>query len=353
MLSNHDDIEKEILDFYACLVGTNATELKSIDLPAIRNGKIQSANLYQKLIRPTEEKKIWWAMSNIEDTKAQGLDGFNALFFKFSWKVVKKDIIEAIMELFDTYKMFMVFNFSLITSIPKSPDAMTIEDMRLISCCNMIYKIISKIPTSRLGDVISIIIDDNQSTFISGRIIHDNIMMAQELVRGYGRKKISPICMVQMDIQKAYDMVEWTSLTQIMEELGFPQIFIKWIMSRVTTVSYRFSINGIPYRIIKNRIGLRQGDPGYPLLFVLIMEYFHRVMQGLSLNPNFNFHPKCVKLMIINMCFIDDTLMFVIGDICSMKLIMDEVRDFSAATDLNVSIPNSKIYIMCVCGRGR
>lgn len=147
-------------------------------------------------------------MSNIEDTKAQGLDGFNALFFKSSWKVVKKDIIEAIMECFDTYKMFMVVNFSLITSIPKSPDAMTIKDMRLISYCNTIYKISSKILTSRLGDVISIIIDNNQSAFIPGTIIHDNVMMAQEMVRGYGRKKISPRCMVQMDIQKAYDTVE-------------------------------------------------------------------------------------------------------------------------------------------------
>lgn len=98
--------------------------------------------------------------------------------------------------------------------------------MRPISYSSTIYKIISKILTTRLGEAINTIIDDNQSAFIPGRIIHGNIMMAQELVRGYGRKNISPICMVQMDIQKEYDTVEWTVLTHIMYELGFPQIFI-------------------------------------------------------------------------------------------------------------------------------
>lgn len=96
---------------------------------------------------------------------------------------------------------------------------------------------ISKILTARLGEVISTIIDDNQYTFVPCRIIHDNIMMAQELVRGYSRKNISPICMVQMDIQKSYDTIELPSLAHIMVDLGFPQIFIKCILACVTSVS--------------------------------------------------------------------------------------------------------------------
>lgn len=112
----------------------------------------------------------------------------------------------------------------------------------------------------------------------------------------------------------------------------------------VTTVSYRFSINGTPSKILKAKRGLRQGDPMSPLLFVLIMEYFHRVLQSLSRVPNFNFHPKCEKMKIINLCFADDILMFVRGDLESIKLLMDKVRDFSASTGLKISILKSKIY---------
>lgn len=48
----------------------------------------------------------------------------------------------------------------------------------------------------------------NQSAFIPGRMNHENIFMAQELIRGYGKKHISPLCMIQIDLQKANDSVE-------------------------------------------------------------------------------------------------------------------------------------------------
>lgn len=235
-----------ILEFYTSLVSTNAYALRSIYPPVIRSGILMSADMARKLIKPIEENEIWRALSSIGDTKAPCMDGFNAYFFKTSWRIVKGDIIDVILEFFTTCKMFLVVNCSLVPLIPKSSEAKTIKDMRPISCCNTIYKIISKILTTRLGEVISTIIDENQSTFIPRRIIHDNIMMTQELVRGYGRKNISPRCMVQMDIQKVYDIVEWKTLTHIMYELGFPQMFINWILACVTTVLYRFSINGVP-----------------------------------------------------------------------------------------------------------
>lgn len=99
------------------------------------------------------------------------------------------------------------------------------------------------------------------------------------------------------------------------------------------------------FGILKAKRGLRQGDPISPLLFVLIMEYLHRVLQGLNSNPNFNFHHTCEKLKIINICFADDILIFVKGDLGSMKFIMHKIRYFSTATWLYISIPKSKIYL--------
>lgn len=111
--------------------------------------------------------------------------------------------------------------------------------------------------------------------------------------------------------------------------LGFPQKFVNWTMASVTFVTYRFSISGEPSDILQAKKGLRQGDPISPLLFILIMKYFHRVMQGLEDIPNFNFHPKCERLKIVNICFADDILLFSMGDIVSIRLIMRKVREFS------------------------
>ena len=63
--------------------------------------------------------------------------------------------------------------------------------------------------------------------------------------------------MLQMDLQKAYDTVEWGSLEVIMCELGIPEQFVRWTMCCVTTVSYKYSINAIPSKILKARSGLR------------------------------------------------------------------------------------------------
>lgn len=126
-----------------------------------------------RLIRPVEEAEILAALHSIGDSKAPGLDSFNAFFFKTSWQVVKNDVREAIFEFFDTSNLYLAVNCSLITLIPKSPEANTIKDMRPISCCTTIYKIISKIFTTRLAEVINYVVHENQSAFVPGRIIHD------------------------------------------------------------------------------------------------------------------------------------------------------------------------------------
>lgn len=67
--------------------------------------------------------------------------------------------------------------------------------------------------------------------------------------------------MLQMDLQKAYDTVEWSALESILKELSFPNKIIKWVMQTVTIVSYKFRINGDHSRFMGSKRGLHQGDP--------------------------------------------------------------------------------------------
>lgn len=92
--------------------------------------------------------------------------------------------------------------------------------------------------------MINSVVDQNQSAVVPGRVIHDNIFMAKELIMGYNKKYISPRCMIQMDIQKTYDSIDWGALEGILMEMGFPKVFVDWVMIGVTTVSYKYNIFG-------------------------------------------------------------------------------------------------------------
>lgn len=80
------------------------------------------------------------------------------------------------------------------------------SDDRPISCCLLIYKCVSKVIVIIRNHLRSIVYD-NQSTFIHGRSIIDNILLSQELVRGYHRDRGYFRCALKVDIQKAYDTV--------------------------------------------------------------------------------------------------------------------------------------------------
>lgn len=85
---------------------------------------------------------------------------------------------------------------------------------------------------------------------------------------------------------------------------------------------------------MEERRGLWQGDPMSPLLFVIMMEYLNRCLKRLKNNPNFNFHSKCEKLNITNLCFADDLLLFTRGDMKSVRLVMTAYNVFSLSTGL-------------------
>lgn len=110
--------------------------------------------------------------------------------------------------------------------------------------------------TSRLSKVASIV-NESQTTFVPGKHIHDHILLAYELIRGYTGKHGTPRRMLQMDLQKVYDTVECVALESVMRELGFPSRFIQWIMVCVSRGSYRYMVNDAPSAFMKAKTGLR------------------------------------------------------------------------------------------------
>ncbi|XP_050211813.1 uncharacterized protein LOC126661972 [Mercurialis annua] len=95
-----------------------------------------------------------------------------------------------------------------------------------IACCNVLYKIVTKVITKRLSPILMNIVSSKYSTFIPRRFIAHNIMLARELVTNYHRNTGSPRCLLKIDLKKAYDSISWDFIEEMLIGLKFPSKFI-------------------------------------------------------------------------------------------------------------------------------
>ncbi|XP_075109150.1 uncharacterized protein LOC142180944 [Nicotiana tabacum] len=249
------------------LLKVELKQLHSQDFNNIEH-KFKQQDPNWKLIRPVTRDEVKQAIQDIDDNKALGCNGYNSFFFKKTWHILGKEFTEAVMDFFKSAEMCKPVNCTTITLIPK---------------------------------------------LCSKKIDHRQHHLSHELVKGYGRKNISPRCMLKIDMQKAYDSVEWVYFEQVMRLLGIPEKFVKWIMVCISTVSYSVIINGKPTKPFEVRKGLRQGDISL-LLFVMAMDNLCRLMKQLRNNKELKFYPRCAKVNLVQLGFAGDLLLFRKGE---------------------------------------
>lgn len=148
------------------------------------------------------------------------------------------------------------------------------SELRPITLRNVIYKIIVKVLANRLKDLLPRVISENQSAFIPGRNISDNVLATFEVLYHIKRKNRGNEGEValKLDISKAYDRVDWKFLKHRMRTMGFNEKWVQWIMQCVTTVSYKINFNGKELGPIIPKRGLRQGDALSPYIFLFCVE---------------------------------------------------------------------------------
>ena len=135
--------------------------------------------------------------------------------------------------------------------------------------------------------------------------------MAHELVRGYERSTLSPRCAIKIDLQKAFDSLDWNFILDILTVLKFPSLFIEWIRSCLTGARFSISLNGGLVGYFKGARCMRQKDPLSLYLFVLAINVLSKMLDAAANHGVFKFHNKCKKVQLTHLCFADDLF-----DIC-------------------------------------
>ena len=162
-------------------------------------------------------------------------------------------------------------NSTFIALIPKQKGLLNFNDYEPISLCNTMYKIISKVIAERLKGVLSKFIIAEQSGFLKNRSIHDAVAATQEIIHTIQGKKREAVVM-KIDLNKAYDRVDWTFMRLILFKIGMDAEAVKWIMSCISNTTMAIIINGMTTNFVHPSRGLRQGCSLSPLLFILMMD---------------------------------------------------------------------------------
>ncbi|KAJ9539059.1 hypothetical protein OSB04_031792 [Centaurea solstitialis] len=294
------------------------------------------------MIRPITDLEIRNAMFGIGNDKAPGSDGFSSRFFKASWDIVGGEVSVAIHNFFYSGILLKELNHTFICLLPKIPNATSVSDYRPIACCSVLYKCISKIIVDRMKPVLDSIVHRSQSAFIPGRRIVDNILMAHELVVGYHLNSGPPRCAFKIDLRKAYDMVDWRFLIQMLAGFGFHPVLIRWIEEMISSTSYSVMINGEQKGFFKGERGIRQGDPLSPYLFTLIMEGFTMIFKQCILEAeNFGYHHGCADIDLTHLCFADDLFVFTYGDVGSVEILKKALTLFGHRSGLSPNLLKS------------
>ncbi|KAL2224348.1 UNVERIFIED_CONTAM: hypothetical protein Sindi_3088400 [Sesamum indicum] len=222
------------------------------------------------LLLPVTLADVKQAVFDITEDKTPGPDGYSSSFFKAAWPIVGQEVTKAVMNFFNAGRLLKQINTSLLALITKVHAPMTVSDFRLISCCNVLDKIIAKIIVQRLGVILDKLISPGQAAFVPVRSIGDNIMLARELFTGYNQSHF---------------------MIAVMELFGFPSTFVKWI----------------------------EGDPVSPYLFVLVMEVLQLgLLQLIDQHELFSFNWKCDTARVFQLGFADDVLLFCHADMDSI-----------------------------------
>ena len=187
----------------------------------------------------------------------------------------------------------------------------------------------------------------NQATFISSRSVYENILLVQEIVRNYYKEKGDPHCTLKIDLMKAYDSINWDFMLHCLHCFGFPMKFLSWIKECITSPKFSICLNGTLVGYFEGKMGLRQGDPLSPYLFVLVMEVFSRILADhTGGGSGFRFHAKCLKLNLTHLCFVDDLLIFYEASLNSIKIIQAALLEFEELSGLKANPSKSSFSVL-------
>jgi hypothetical protein len=267
-LTNTDDMLNETKEYYKQLYAKRIVQNVNLKeyittLPKLNDDEADSL---EGEITLEEASK---ALKNMANDKSPGSDGFTAAFFKFFWKRLGHFVVRSLNEGFARGEMSITQKEGIITCLPKGDKPREfLKNWRPISLLNVTYKIGSSCIANRMKTVLADLINDDQTGFIPGRYIGDNLRCIYDIIH-YLNTHNKPGLLISIDFEKAFDSIDWSFMENVLREVGFKEDMCRWISAFYNNIKASVIVNGCMSQSVPVERGCRQGDPISPYLFVL------------------------------------------------------------------------------------
>ena len=238
-----------------------------LHIPKLTNGERDSCE------GPISNDECLAALKSMANDKAPGPSGFTKEFIITFWDVLGSLIVSYANSAYERGEFFITQRRGYIALLPKKGDQRMLSNKRPIVLLDILYKIVAKVLARRLSNVIDKLIATEQTGFLRGRNISDNLRLTSD-VMFYCKEKELPGILMNLDYAAAFDSVEHDFLFRALEAFNFGPSFVRWIRILYEKSELAILNNGLSSEWIHPSRAVRQGCPISGLLFVLAVETF-------------------------------------------------------------------------------
>lgn len=258
-------------------------------------------------------------------------------FYKFFYDLLGENLLACLNEAYEKNELTISQRRGIITLLPKEDGSLLdLHNWRPITLLNVDQKIAAKAIAKRLETVLLNLTHPDQTGFVKGRYIGENIRLISDALDLTKEQKI-PGILIALDFRKAFDSLEWPFIMRILDAFNFGSSIKRWISTFYTNVESAVLNNGYTTNWFKPSKGVRQGCPLSPYLFILSAEL-------MSINLRYDSGVKGINLFGNELKlsqFADDTNLFC-ADLNSVEKALNTVNDFGRIAGLQLNMKKTK-----------
>lgn len=263
----------------------------------------------RSVLTPPTEEEIDRMVLDLPNEKSPGLDGVTNEILKRCWTFMRPAYLNMFQAFWTDGKMTTTALAGVIKLIPKGQNTNELSKWRPLTMLNHTEKLAAKLVASRIKGVITKLVDPQQTGFIEGRDIFDNLItfrMAQDFTRQHKQAAV----FLKLDFAKAYDRVLHHYLWAVLRAMHFPEHLVTLIQGLTVGASSKVHTNGLFTDSFPLGRGVRQGCPLSPLLFALTTQPLMLLFKKKLAEGNLLGLPIDNQISLCYQLFADDTGLF-------------------------------------------